>query len=219
MACKTFTLLPLAIICAMTPAAVAGFEITEAHALASVLIGDEPEVFDEQWGLPLQVYAFAGGPQGIGSSTGASFDLGYGFTGTANAQATSFVPSAVLASGTLMDFSFVVNGDVTASLSVDMLLISNGDAFGAVDLMLQDITADITLVDVHQTNGTSSMSAAIDLLAGHTYQLIARADAALDFEGEGSNTSSLSFQMLVPAPGALAVLALCGLHPGRRRRS
>jgi hypothetical protein len=215
---KTLIALPLLCTAVAAPSALAGFEVTQAHALASVLIGDGPEVVDEDWDLPLQVCAVAGGPQGIGSSTGASFNLGYGFNGTANAQATSFAPVAVLAAGTLMDFSFVVGGDVTASLSIELLLIANGEAFGAIDLMLQDITEDITLVDLHQTQGSTSMTTAINLIEGHTYQLTAQANAGLMGDGAGSSTASLSFQMLVPAPGVMALLAVCGLAAGRRRR-
>ncbi len=210
-------LLPMLCAVALAPTALGGFQFTQAHGIASVLVGDGPEVIDEAWGLPLQVSAIAGGQGGIGSSTGASFDLGYGFNGTASAQATSFTPVAILAAGTLMDFSFIVNGDVTASLSIEMLLCANGDAFGAVDLMLQDITDDITLVDLHQTQGSTSMTSAIDLLDGHTYQLIAQAQAGLAADGQGLSTSALSFQMLIPAPGALALLAIFGLRVGRRR--
>ena len=215
---KTPLVVPLLCAAALAPTALGDFEVTQAHAMASVLVGDGPEVVDEDWGLPLQVCAIAGGPQGIGSSTGASFDLGYGFNGTANAQATSFSPIAILAAGTLMDFSFIVDGNITASLSIEMLLCANGEAFGAVDLMLQDITDDITLVDLHQTQGSTSMTSAIDLLDGHTYQLIAQAQAGLAADGAGLSTSSLSFQMLIPAPGALALLAMFGLRGGRRRR-
>lgn len=215
---KTLFFLPLLLATAMAPIAMGGFEVTQAHALASVLIGDGPAILDEDWDLPLQVSAIAGGPQGIGSSTGASFDLGYGFNGTANAQATSFAPIAVLAAGTLMDFSFIVDSNVTASLSVEMLLCANGDAFGAVDLMLQDITDNITLIDLHQTQGSTSMTSAINLIEGHTYQLIAQAEAGLTDEGTGLSSSSLSFQMLVPTPGALALLMIGGLTGRRRRR-
>jgi hypothetical protein len=111
-----------------------------------------------------------------------------------------------------------VDGDVTASLSIEMLLIANGDAFGAIDLMLQDITDDITLIDLHQTQGSTSMTSAVNLLDGHTYQLIAQAQAGLTEDGTGLSAASLSFQMLIPAPGALALLAMCSVAGGRRRR-
>ncbi|MCH2137159.1 MAG: hypothetical protein MK101_11365 [Phycisphaerales bacterium] len=210
--------LPLVLTVALAPTAMAGFDVIDAHALASVQIGDGPAILDEDWDLPLEVCAFAAGPQGIGSSTGAAFDIGSGMSGTATAHASGFVADAVLASGTLMDFSFVVDGDVTASLSLDMLLITNGDAFGAVNFALQDITEGIVLVDLEQTQGSTSMTSAIDLIEGHTYQVIATADADIaSAQALAASTSTLSFQILLPAPGALVLLG-CLLAGPRRRR-
>lgn len=196
----------------------AGFEVIEAHGLASAQIGDGPVILDEDWSMPLEVSAFAGGPEGIVAGTGSTFDIGYGFTGLTTAQASSWTPSPLLAAGTLMDFTFVVDSDISSSLIVDMMLMSNGDAFGSVSLLIQDLTDDMTLLAWQQTAGQTSIESMLDLSEGHTYQFTATANAGVAEGGIGNVTSTLYFQMMLPAPSALGLLALAGMASGRRRR-
>jgi hypothetical protein len=211
-------ILPILIAATLAPTALADFQVTQAHALASVIIENGPAVLDEDWDMPLQVSAFAGGQQGIGSSTGASFDFAGGFNGMATAQATSYTAESILSAGTMLDFTFVIDGDVTASLCVNMMLISNGDAFGVVDFLLMDITQNLSLVDIQQTTGSTSMISSVDLLEGHTYQLTAQAEADVNGQDAATSMATLSFELLIPAPGALALLAMGIALPMRRRR-
>ena len=209
-------ILPILAAAFMAPAALADFQVTQAHALASVAIENGPIMLDEDWDMPLQVSAFAGGQQGIGSSTGASFDFAGGFNGMATAQATSCTPESILSAGTMLDFTFVVDGDVTASLCVDMMLMSNGDAFGVVDFLLMDISQNVALVDMQQTTGSTSMVSSVNLLEGHTYQLVAQAETDVGPQA-ATSMATLSFELLIPAPGVMGLLAM-GLALGPRRR-
>jgi len=196
--------------------ATAGFEVLEAHGQASAQIGDGPAILDEDWGMPLEVSAFAGGPTGIVAGTGSTFNVGNGFSGITTAQVNAWDVAPALLAGSLMDFSFVVDGDVSASLAVDIMLLTNGDAFGNVSLLLQDLTDDLTLMAWQQSTGETSIESVLDLQQDHTYQFVVTANAGTD--GAGLATAQLSFQMLLPAPGALALLGLGAIAPGRRRR-
>jgi len=196
----------------------AGFEVIEAHGLASAQIGDGPVILDEDWSMPLEVSAFAAGPEGIVAGTGSTFDIGHGFTGLTTAQANSWIPSPLLAAGTIMDFTFVVDSNIASSLSVDMMLMSNGDAFGSVSLLIQDLTDDMTLLTWQQSSGQTSIETMLDLTEGHTYQFVATSDGGVADGGVGSMTSTLYFQMLLPAPGALGLFGLACMATKRRRR-
>ena len=213
------TALPACLALLIATVASAGFEVLEAHGLASAQIGTDPAILDEDWSMPLEVSAFLGGPTGMVAGTGATFNIGTGFTGNTSAQVNAFSASPMLAAGTLMDFSFVVDSDVSAALAIDMMLMSHGDAFGSVSVVIQDLTDDLTLLAWQQSSGQASIESMLDLQEGHEYQFVASSQAGIADGGTGSMSSKLFFQMLLPAPGAAALLtvALC-IPRGRRRR-
>jgi MYXO-CTERM domain-containing protein len=83
-----------------------------------------------------------------------------------------------------------------------------------VVVTLTDLTTGVVRLTA---SATAAFSGTLELENGHNYRLNIDADAAVQGAGDALGQYNVAFSAPVPAPGAIALIALAGFVARRRR--
>jgi MYXO-CTERM domain-containing protein len=143
-----------------------------------------------------------------GSQLGAT---SMNFAGAAQSSAvTGGIGSAT--SGATIDFSSDM--DQVVSFILGLTRTASGLGSSTVVVTLTDLTTGVVRLTA---SATAAFSGSLELDAGHDYRLHIDADAAAQGAGDALGQYNVAFSAPVPAPGAIALLALAGFVARRRR--